>query len=98
MLQESFAKTVRIDFSSNPAIDIVVQLDISNTILLHQSIDDSIRMRNNLRITKIQLVSAVINNPFPMPAKKPVIRYLVCQGTFNAHYLDLKPKPGNHPF
>ena len=94
--QQPVPGAVRIQLCPDARIDVVVHLDITRAVLFHQPPDYPVRKFPHLRIAEIQLVAAVVDDPFAVAHKEPVVRQFVRHGTVDADYLDLQPQTGHH--
>ena len=89
MLQHPLSDTVRIKLGTNSRLNIIIHLDIIDTILIHHTVNDLIDMINDCRITEVKLISAAVVDSFPMADKEPVIRNALCLLAVNSHNLKL---------
>ena len=65
MLQKTVSKTVRIHFRANTRLNIVVHLDIADTVVPYHTVDDFGHMLNHKRMTEIQLITASVIHTLP---------------------------------
>ena len=89
MLQHPLSDTVRIKLCTNSGFNIIIHLDITDTILIHHTVNDLIDMINDCRITEVKLISAAVVDSFPMADKEPVIWNALCLLAVNSHNLKL---------
>ena len=73
MCKQSFSKTVCIHFRTNTRLNIVIHLNITDAIFIHNTVDHFIGMGDHLRIPEIQLIAASVIYPSAMPFEKAVI-------------------------
>ncbi|MMZ63811.1 hypothetical protein D1872_260910 [compost metagenome] len=96
MLEQPVAYAVRPGFGPDPRIDVVVHLDVSDAVVLHQPADHLGRVRPDRRIPVVQLIPAPVFDPFAVPHKEPAVIRIFQLGTVDAHDFQLQPQARNH--
>ena len=98
MCQKAFSRRICMEVRPHTGVDIIVHLNITDPVILHQSPHHFPCILLHLRIPEIQLISAVINHRSPVSLEKPFRRHLIRQGTFLSHHLQLQPQSRGHIF
>ena len=96
MLQKTVSKTVCIHFRTNTRLNIVVHLDIADTVVPYHTVDDFGHMLNHKRMTEIQLITASVIHTLAVAQEEALIRQNGSLLTVDTHNLQLQPDTRNH--
>ena len=91
MLQKTVSKTVCIHFRTNTRLNIVVHLDIADTVVPYHTVDDFGHLLNHKRLTEIQLVSASVVNPLSESVEEGIFWHLLHHRAFDSHNFKFQP-------
>ena len=96
MLQKTVSKTVCIHFRTNTRLNIVVHLDIADTVVPYHTVDDFGHMLNHKRMTEIELIPASVIHTLAVAQEEALIRQNGSLLTVDTHNLQLQPDTRNH--
>ena len=96
MTEQTVADAVRVQLGADARLDVVVHLDVADVVVADQTVDDLVRVLDNLGIAEIELPAAAVVHLFAVAGEEPVGVDARGLRAADAHDLDLEPHAGDH--